>query len=214
MHCDIDRSLKGQFMDKVFHHQAHERIRRRTERQAERFRRRYQKEHRLYHAIRENADDILHSSNFRKTRQHVQHGSMTVNNHCMDVAKYSLAISERLEKLHIYCNRRELIRGALLHDYFLYDWHDKEHVQIHNLHGFYHPGIALQNAAAEYQLTPRERDIIKKHMWPLTVVPPMCREAWIVTAADKWCSAMETVHLHRGHGALRVKVKTGSADTI
>ena len=77
------------------------------------------------------------------------------------------------------------------------------HVQIHNLHGFYHPGIALRNASAEYRLTPRERDIIKKHMWPLTVVPPMCREAWIVTMADKWCSTLETLRLRHGHGALR-----------
>ena len=102
------------------------RIRRRSEKQAERFRRRYQREHRLYHAIREDAADILQSSNFRKTRQHVQHGTMTVNSHCMDVAKCSLSLSEKLAKLHIRCNRRELIRGALLHDYFLYDWHDKD----------------------------------------------------------------------------------------
>ena len=155
--------------------QRQSRIRQRSEKQAERFRRRFQKERRLHRAIRENAMDILHSSNFRKTKQHVQHGTMTVNSHCMDVAKCSLYLSEKLAKLHIHCNRRELIRGALLHDYFLYDWHDKEHVQIHNLHGFYHPGIALRNASAEYRLTPRERDIIKKHMWPLTVVPPMCR---------------------------------------
>lgn len=201
-------------MDKESHNRVCEHIRKRTEKQAKRFRQRYEKERRLYHTIKENADDILHSNNFRRTREHVQHGSMTVNNHCMNVAKYSLALSEKLEKLHIYCNRRELIRGALLHDYFLYDWHDKDHVQIHNLHGFYHPGIALQNALAEYELTPRERDIIKKHMWPLTVVPPMCREAWIVTAADKWCSTMETIHLHKGHGALKVKVKTGSGNAI
>lgn len=174
------------------------RVRRRSEKQAEKFRRRYQREHRLYHAIREDAQDILHSANFRRTRQHIQHGTMTVNSHCMAVAKCSLYFSEKLAVLHIRCNRRELIRGALLHDYFLYDWHDKEHVQIHNLHGFYHPGIALKNASAEYSLTPRERDIIKKHMWPLTVVPPMCREAWIVTTADKYCSLLETLYIQRG----------------
>ena len=32
-------------------------------------------------------------------------------------------------------------------------------------------------------------------MWPLTIsAVPMCREAWIVTMADKWCSLMETFH--------------------
>ena len=115
----------------------------------------------------------------------------------MNVAKYALAFSD---KLHIRCNRRDLIRGALLHDYFLYDWHDNEHKQPYKLHGFYHPGIALKNASEEYELTDREKEIIKKHMWPLTVIPPTCREAWIVSCADKWCSLMETFHVHRGHG--------------
>lgn len=39
-------------------------------------------------------------------------------------------------------------------------------------------------------------------MWPLTIVPPCCREAWIVTTADKWCSFLETLHMHKGHGAV------------
>lgn len=152
----------------------------------------------LSRKVKEAASDILQSENFRATRGHIQHGSMTVNNHCMDVAKYSVAISE---KLGIACNQRELIRGALLHDYFLYDWHSKDHVKLWRLHGFFHPKIALKNAAKEYHLTDRERDIIKKHMWPLTVIPPMCREAWIVTTADKWCSLLETLRIHKGHGA-------------
>lgn len=61
------------------------------------------------------------------------------------------------------------------------------------MHGFSHPRTALKNAGREYRLSPREQDIIKKHMWPLTIVPPLCREAWIVTAADKYCSFLETV---------------------
>jgi len=44
-------------------------------------------------------------------------------------------------------------------------------------------------------------------MWPLTVIPPMCREAWIVTTADKYCSLMETFHFHKGHGVLRKKLR-------
>lgn len=150
----------------------------------------------LHALLKEHGQDILNSDNFIKTNQYIQHGDMTVSKHCIDVAKYSLAISR---KFRINCNQRDLIRGALLHDYFLYDWHDKEHRSIKGLHGFYHPGIALKNASKEYQLTSRERDIIKKHMWPLTVVPPQCREAWIVTTADKYCSLLETIRLHKGH---------------
>ncbi|MCM1568581.1 MAG: phosphohydrolase [Roseburia sp.] len=170
---------------------------RRSDRQAERWKRKYRRQRELNSQIRAAAGDILYSHNFKSTKGYIQHGNMTVNRHCVNVAKYSLAFSDRL---HIPCNRRELIRGALLHDYFLYDWHDPEHAGLHNLHGFYHPGIALRNALEEYPLTEREKDIIKKHMWPLTMVPPACREAWIVTAVDKWCSLLETIHIHKGHG--------------
>lgn len=41
----------------------------------------------------------------------------------------------------------------------------------------------------DFTLSEIEQDIIKKHMFPLTAVPPSCLEAWIVCAADKWCSA-------------------------
>lgn len=180
------------------------RLGQRSKKKAEQWKRQYEKQKLLHRQIREAASDILKSKNFNTTKEHIQHGNMTVNNHCMNVAKYSLAISERLR---IRCEKRELIRGALLHDYFLYDWHIGDYAKPHKLHGLYHPGRALRNALKEYRLTPREQDIIKKHMWPLTIVPPMCREAWIVTTADKWCSLMETFHLHKGHGAILQSVK-------
>ena len=173
---------------------ARQNIKRSISRRNERLKRRRERQKDLNLKIKKAASDILSSENFHATKGHIQHGSVSVNKHCKHVAKYSLAICE---KLHIPCNRRALIRGALLHDYFLYDWHSKEHVQPYKLHGFFHPGIALKNAEGEYKLTPREKDIIKKHMWPLTVVPPMCREAWIVTMADKWCSLLETLHIHK-----------------
>ncbi len=152
--------------------------------------------------LKKYAEDILNSANFQRTKEHIQHGNMTVNEHCINVAKTSLMIKK---KLHITCNQRDLVRGALLHDYFLYDWHKKDLKNPHKLHGFYHPGTALRNAKKEYVLTKRQEDIIKKHMWPLTVVPPMCREAWIVTAADKYCSLMETFRLHKG----KIKTRRG-----
>lgn len=177
-----------------------------NEKDSRKYRKFFYNQKELYKQLKQYGGDILASENFNRTKEHIQHGNMTVNSHCIDVAKYSLAISR---KLRIPCNRRELVRGALLHDYFLYDWHDKYNRDIRNLHGFYHPGIALRNASKEYKLTPREKDIIKKHMWPLTVVPPQCREAWIVTAADKYCSLLETVGLHKGHGRCAVRPEKG-----
>ena len=176
---------------------------RRTEGQARRWRKKLERYREIHRQIEKDALDILQSKNFHLMKEYIQHGNVTVNAHVMSVARYSLAISQRL---HIPCNRRALVRGALLHDYFLYDWHIPDEVNPHRLHGFYHPGVALRNAIRDYELTELEKDIIKKHMWPLTVVPPGCREAWIVTMADKWCSLLETIHMHRGHGALLVKL--------
>lgn len=171
---------------------------RRSRKQSEKWKRKFERYREINRQIEENALDILQSSNFHRMKRYLQHGSMTVNDHVLSVARYSIALDDIL---HAKSSRKDLIRGALLHDYFLYDWHKPDAGNSHRLHGFYHPGIALRNALKEYELTPRERDIIKKHMWPLTMVPPMCREAWIVTTADKWCSLLETLHMHRGHGA-------------
>jgi len=174
----------------------------RSRRKARRWMKKFERHRELNRQIREAAPDILGSRNFLATKGHIQHGNMTVNEHCVNVAKLSVAISE---KLHIRCEKRDLIRGALLHDYFLYDWHVGDARKPQNLHGFYHPGIALRNASREFDLTDREKDIIEKHMWPLTLTKiPRCRETWIVTTADKCCSLMETFHYIHGHGKVDV----------
>lgn len=173
------------------------------QRRMEKYRKQYEQRRNFYRLLKENASDILHSENFQKTRHHIQHGTMPVYRHCLDVAKQSIQINKALG---LGCSERDLIRGALLHDYFLYDWHDKNRENYQKLHGFYHPGIALKNARKEYHLTRREEDIIKKHMWPLTVVPPLCREAWVVTAADKYCSLLETLKIRKRPGRVRVGV--------
>lgn len=168
------------------------------QRRSERLKKHFERHRRIHKLLKEYGEDIINSSNFRKTKAHIQHGNMTVNDHCMSVARHSLILNK---KLRLHCNMNDLIRGSLLHDYFLYDWHDKAYLsQRKRLHGFRHPKIALQNADKEYRLTDIQRDIIKKHMWPLSVVPPRCREAWVVTAADKYCSIMETLGVHKGHG--------------
>ncbi len=154
--------------------------------------------------IEKYAADILESEHFRMTRNHIQHGTMTVYEHCMSVAKTSLWIRD---KLGIVCNDRDLVRGALLHDYFLYDWHIGEAKNPLRLHGFFHPGIALKNAKRDFQITERQENIIYRHMWPLTILPPTCREAWLVTCADKFCSLMETFHFQKGQILDRVELQ-------
>ena len=153
--------------------------------------------------LKKHGSEILNSHSFLKSHKFIQHGDMSVYEHSVNVAERAVRINRFL---HAKCNERDLVRGALLHDYFLYDWHidGKDKGNVHpKLHGFFHPSTALKNASRDFVLTEREKDIIKKHMWPLTVVPPLCREAWVVTLADKYCSAMETIGLHKA----RLKAK-------
>ena len=151
-----------------------------------------------YRAIlREYGGEVLGSEQFAKLKEFIQHGNVTVYEHCIHVALCAIKLNR---KLSINGRERELVRGALLHDYFLYDWHIADAPgNIHpKLHGFYHPGIALRNATRDFALTEREKDIIEKHMWPLTINPPRCREAWIVCLADKYASTLETLKLRKG----------------
>ncbi len=121
-------------------------------------------------------------------KQCIQHGDISVYEHCVRVAVMSLVIAELFK---ITVDRRSLIVGALLHDYFLYDWHEKD--DSHKWHGFFHPSRALENANEDYELNERQKNIILRHMFPLTPVPPVCREAWIVCLADKVCATEETI---------------------
>ena len=131
---------------------------------------------------------ISNSGQFSKTRQFIQHGDTSVYSHCVAVAYVSLWFSYRL---HISVSKQSLLMGAFLHDYFLYDWHEKD--KSHRLHGFYHPSTALRNAKEDFDLNPIEENMIARHMFPLTPIPPRYKEAWILCLADKYCATVETL---------------------
>ncbi len=128
----------------------------------------------------------------QKMKKYKQHGSVTTYDHCERVARTSYLISRRL---HLKTRNEELVRGAMLHDLFLYDWHAEDNGE-HRLHGYTHPAAALKNAKAHFKLSRREEDIIANHMWPLTLRHiPRSKEAYIVCLADKICSLEETLFM-------------------
>ena len=132
----------------------------------------------------------------RQMSRYRQHGSVTTFDHCLSVALLSLSIEQRL---HLHADEYSLVRGALLHDFYLYDWHTGAGITRPRLHGLHHPGTALENARRYFALNPIEENIIIIHMWPLTLrTVPRCREAVIVCLADKICSVRETLFMRRG----------------
>lgn len=122
-----------------------------------------------------------------RMKQFIQHGRITTYDHCMSVARESFRLNR---ELHMHADERRLVTAAFLHDYFLYDWH----THGDRLHGYHHPEIAARNAARDFHISSKTQRIIAAHMWPLTLFhAPSSREAWLVTLADKICSAEETL---------------------
>lgn len=135
------------------------------------------------------AHDILNSAAFQQMQYFNHHKGMTTLEHSVHVAEKSL---EYVRKHKIKCDKRALVVGCLLHDLFLYDYHIRGN-RWAKMHAFTHPTVALRNAEFFYDLTDLEREIIKKHMWPSTIIPPTRKEAWIIVWTDKTCAIKETI---------------------
>ncbi len=139
------------------------------------------------------AREVMHGGRYTEMKKYFSHSDITVYTHCLKVAfaAYRFAIEHEIP-----CDLRALVRGGLLHDYYLYDWHDPN--KGFRWHGFKHHRFALQNAERDFFLTKRERKIIYSHMFPLTFwCVPTCREAWIVSIADKIVATEETLKKYR-----------------
>ncbi|MBT1182263.1 HD domain-containing protein [Bifidobacterium sp. CP2] len=139
--------------------------------------------------------DVLAHPNMRSERMNYQHGNVTTFAHSIRVACLAVWLADRM---HLWrrVDLRSLIRAALLHDYFLYDWHDWDG-GAHRLHGFTHGNAALVNAARDFRLNAIERDAISCHMFPMTPTAPSYAEGWLVTLADKLSATRETFSLDR-----------------
>lgn len=131
--------------------------------------------------------ELANHSSLEDMDDFVQHGNTSTLLHSVAVAHFSYLFAK---VFRIRINARSLILGALLHDYYLYDWHVYD--KSHTFHGFRHPFTSLRNARAAISLTKLEEDIIVRHMFPLIPIPPVYRESMIVCMVDKLCSLYET----------------------
>ncbi len=129
--------------------------------------------------------DIVSNKVVREMKNYRQHYSTTCFDHCYDAAYTCFLICKKLNWDYVSATR-----GAMLHDLFLYDWRKKDN-RTNKWHAFTHGKIACENAKKEFILTEKEQDIIKSHMWPLTVKLPKSKEAMLLTFVDKYCALKE-----------------------
>ncbi len=133
------------------------------------------------------ASAVIHHPDYQRLKK-IRHHNKSIYRHNVRVAWFSFLIAGRLH-LHV----AEVVRGALLHDFFFYDWRTYRNTDYLLPHGFTHPAVSYKNAVETFgELTPREKDIIVKHMWPLTIVPPRYVESLLVSLVDKALAGRET----------------------
>lgn len=132
---------------------------------------------------------LFASTKVNSMSKFTQHGKISCLEHCKDVSYYSYVICRKLG-----LDYKSAARGGLLHDYFLYDWHQDS---PYRLHGLRHPKTALRNANKDFELNIIEKNIIKRHMWPLTLLPPRYAESFVVSFVDKYCTIKEVLRLKK-----------------
>ncbi|HCX64314.1 MAG TPA: HD family phosphohydrolase [Eubacteriaceae bacterium] len=125
-----------------------------------------------------NHEIVMEMENYR------HHNSTSCYEHCVEVSYKTYQVCKRMG-----LDYQSAARGALLHDLFLYDWRTEKLEE--GRHAFVHADIALRNAREEFTLNAKEEDVIKKHMWPVTLAPPRYLESFIVSFVDKYCAFTE-----------------------
>ncbi len=135
------------------------------------------------------AKEIIESDIYMKMKDYCAHGNISVYEHSLYVAEYAYLYAK---KKGLDLDYKSLIRGALLHDFYLYDWHRSG--EGHKLHGFRHPFFAYRNAKKHFSINDIEGNIIKAHMFPIVFwCIPRYKETWVVIKADRHCAYYETM---------------------
>ena len=131
---------------------------------------------------------VINNEKYRSMRNLKHHRFTSCYEHSINVAM----------KCYIYAKNNDmnvdiasLVRGALLHDFYLYDWLHAARGKWN--HCYTHPRIALENAIKEFgDLNEIEKDVIVSHMWPLNFFQfPKYKESFLVCFCDKLCATKE-----------------------
>jgi len=122
-------------------------------------------------------DNILENKEFKKMKK-IEHHGVSRLDHCLKVSYYSYKIAKKMHLDYI-----ETARGALLHDFFFSL--DERNAKDKIVSTFTHPAKALETANKYFDLSKKEQDMIRSHMFPINISVPKYAETWIVSIVDK-----------------------------
>lgn len=124
---------------------------------------------------------ILELEEFNRLKFITHHG-ITRYDHSMRVAYLSYKVSKSLR-----LDYKEVTEAALLHDFFLDEVNHESRIERLR----HHPECAVKNASKYFDLSDRQKDIIRTHMFPVTFTPPKYIESWIVDLVDDIAAVYE-----------------------
>lgn len=129
--------------------------------------------------------DIIENEMVQEMKQYRQHFNVSCFDHCLYVS-YNLYLLCKKHKL----DYASAARAGLVHDLFLYDWRKRQDGRK-GLHAYTHARTAYENAKTIFNLNKKEKDIILKHMWPVTLGIPRYKETFLMTYVDKYFAYSE-----------------------
>lgn len=141
---------------------------------------------------------LAHPRFLRLKKQKHHNNDNSVYDHSLAVAQtaYALAVRFRFSEDEL----RSVVRSALLHDFFEYDWRSdlfrrylrqfSRAKRLLHMHAFVHGYVAAKHAHHVFVLNPSEWDAVAHHMFPL-VSMPHSRIGWVVTLSDKIVATKE-----------------------
>ena len=123
---------------------------------------------------------ILENDEFKKMNN-IKHHNTTRLNHSLKVSYYSYVIAKSLR-----LDYKDVARGGLLHDFYINEIRNCNKIRDKILlFSTRHPNEALINASNNFELSEKEVNIIKSHMFPVDYRIPKYLESWIVSLVDK-----------------------------
>lgn len=132
---------------------------------------------------------IINNETVQEMKNYRQHYETSCYDHCLQAAYYCYLICKKYN-----LDYKSATRAAMLHDLFLYDWRVRQ-PDRKGLHAFTHGKTACENACKLFDLNEKEKDIILKHMWPVTIAFPKSIEGFILTFVDKYCAMSESAEV-------------------
>ena len=130
---------------------------------------------------------FLNNQKIKKMKDIPMHRGSNCYEHSFKVAKYAIKKALRYKEV----NLEVVLIGAILHDYYLYDWRTdsskkKGHAKNHQI-------IASENASRDFMISDKVKKVIESHMWPINIKNfPDTKEARIVSLSDKHVALLET----------------------